>query len=236
MRKALISITPLIFTLAACSQSAPKPAAAAPPSTPTTAGAPQQAASPAQSPAQGEVTPPANPITDTQVHELMELTGTDKLKDQLTQYIMHSMQQAPFMPKDVLDDMHASLEKVDVNTPAVATYKKYLSTDDAASIIAFYKTPAGKDLVKLTPQIMKEVEGGAMQAGQQVARGVIERHRAEIEAAQKAYQAEHAPPSLSAPAPGAKAPGSSASPMGAPSAPASPAAAPTTAKPAAPQG
>jgi len=224
LRKALISITPLIFTLAACSQSTPKPATPASPATPTTAGAPQQAGAPAQP----VVAPPANPITDSQVHELMELTGTDKLKDQLTQYIMRNIEQAPFMPKDVIDDMHASLEKADINTAAAATYKKYLSTDDAAAIIAFYKTPAGKSLVKVTPQIMSEVERGAMQTGQGIAREVIDRHRPEIEAAQKAYQAQHAPPSLSTPAPGAKAPGTSSTPTPAP--------ATTTPKPATPQG
>jgi hypothetical protein len=169
------------------------------------------------------VAPPANPITDAQAHELMELTGTDKLKDQLTNYFMSRIEQAPFMPKDVLTDMHDSLEKTDVNTSAVATYKKYLSTEDAASIIAFYKTAAGKALVKATPQIMAEVEHGAMETGQQVAREVIERHRPEIEAAQKAYQAEHAPPSLA--------------PKTTPAtkAPAAPAPATTTPKPA-PQG
>jgi hypothetical protein len=230
LRKALIGITPLMFSLVACSQTASKPAApAASSATPTTAGAPQQAGTPS-APA---LAPPANPITDAQVRELMELTGTDKIKEQLTEYIMRNIQQAPFMPKDVIDDMHTSLDKTDVNTAAAATYKKYLSTDDAATIIAFYKTPAGKDLVKATPQIMGEVQRNAMQTGQTVARAVIERHRAEIEAAQKAYQAEHAPPSLGAPTPGApkpgvKAPGSSATP--APVAPA------TTPKPTTPQG
>ncbi len=225
MRKALIGLTPLIFSLAACSQSTPKPAApAATPAPATATGAPQKAGMASTS----EIAPPANPITDPQVHELMGLTGTDKLKEQLTEYIMRNFQQAPFMPKDVIDDMHTSLEKTDVDSAAAATYKKYLSTDDAANIIAFYKTPAGKDLIKATPQIMSEVQRNAMQTGQQVARAVIERHRPEIEAAQKAYQAQHAPPTLAAPtpaAPGAKAP--------APSAPATPA---TTPKPTTPQG
>lgn len=198
MHKVLISMTPLLFSLAACSQSTPKP-------TSVLQGTPTGSSQQAGMSGQPTVTPPANPITDIQVHELMELTGTDKLKDQLTQYFMTRMQQAPFMPKDVLDDMHTSLEKTDVNTNATATYKKYLSSEDATAIIAFYKTPAGKTLVKATPQIMSEVERSAMQSGQQVAHDVIERHRPEIEAAQKAYQAQHAPPSLSAPAPGSPA-------------------------------
>ena len=193
MRKALFGMTPLVFTLVACAQNTPKPT--------TPAAAPSASARPA---AGSEVTPPANPITDPQVRELMALTGTDKIKEQLTQYIMRNIQQAPFMPKDVIDDMHVSLEKTDVSGAAAATYKKYLSTEDAGNIIAFYKTPAGKDLVKANPQIMSEVEHNAMQTGQQVAREVIERHRPEIEAAQKAYQAQHAPPSLNTPTPGTK--------------------------------
>ncbi len=210
MRKALLGLTPLIFSLAACSQSTTKPAPSAANATTTTTGGASHAAGAG---APSDLPAIANPITDSQVRELMELTGTDKVKDQLTQYIMRNIQQAPFMPKDVIDDMHTSLEKTDVNTAAAATYKKYLSTEDATTIIAFYKTPAGQDLVKVTPRLMSEVQRSAMQTGQQVAHDVIERHRPEIETAQKKYQAEHATPaapSLGAPTPGAKTPASPA--------------------------
>ena len=118
--------------------------------------------------------------------------------------MLRYINQAPFMPKDVSEDLRASMDKADINTPLVGIYKKYLSTEDAAKAIDFYRSPAGRDLIKANPQIMGEAQHSAMQTGQQIMRDVIERHRTEIETAQKSYQAEHAPakpPSLSSPAP-----------------------------------
>jgi uncharacterized protein len=168
--------------------------------------------------------PPAHPITDAQVHELAELNGSSKIKDQLSEYMIGRFSQAPFMPKDVIDDLRASMAKLDVDATVAATYKKYLSTEDATKVIEFYRSPAGKQLIKVEPVINQEVQRNVMQAGSQAARAVVDKHRAEIDAAQKQWQAQHAP---KPPAPGA---GGSMSP--APSKPATPS---TTTPPAKPQ-
>ncbi|HEY0784830.1 MAG TPA: DUF2059 domain-containing protein [Acidobacteriaceae bacterium] len=221
MRIVWISITPLLLAVAAYGQ-------AAKPSTPATHSPTSPAASTTTA---AEPAPPLHPITDTQVHELMVLTGTDKIKQQLTENVLRYFHQAapPFMPKDVVDDLTASLDKADINTPVVATYKKYLSTEDATRVIEFYRTPSGRALVKATPLILGEAQRTAMQTGQQVMRDVVERHRPEIEAAQKTYQAQHAAPTSGgalgptiAPTPGAPASGPSPSgstPSGAGSSP-----------------
>ncbi len=197
MHKSLFVVTPLMLSLAsvaALGQTAPAAAKANQQQPGAQEAAPQQAA-------------PEHPLTDAQAHELMQLSGTDKLKDQLvanaTVYFKRTF--PPFMPKDVLEDINASLEKSDMNTPVVAIYKKYLSTEDATKIIEFYKTPAGKDLVKTNPQITAEAQRSAGQTAQQIVREVLDRHKSEIETAQKAYQDQHKPPTLGAPstAPGA---------------------------------
>jgi hypothetical protein len=72
------------------------------------------------------------------------------------------------------------------------------------------------------PPVLGESVAAAQQKGRQVGRDAIEKHRPEIEAAQKKYQAEHAPPAGStAPGAGGAAPGQSASPS-TPPAPATP--------------
>lgn len=141
--------------------------------------------------------PPAHPLTAIQAHELMKLTGTDQIKTRLVENIMSYFQQRfpPFIPADVRTDLQASLDKMDIDTPTVATYQRYLSTEDAAKAIEFYRTPAGKDLLAVTPVMMGDIQKSALQNGQDTARAVIERHKTEIEAAQKAYQAQHPQPS-----------------------------------------
>ena len=202
MRKALIGLTPLALSLAALAQTTPAAKPAVPAGSPAGMGA--QSA---------EVTPPAHPITDAQVKELMALTGTDKIKEQLIEnaaaYFKRSF--PPYIPADVMTDMNKSLSATDINTPVVAIYKKYLSTEDATKIIEFYRTPAGHDLIKATPPMLTEAQRTAMQTMQTAARDVMERHKTEIEAAQKTYQAQHSAPTLG-PSGGAASPSSTTTP------------------------
>lgn len=164
----------------------------------------------------GQPPPPAHPVTTAQAREIMQLTGTDQVKSKLIENVMQYTQRAfpPFVPNDVREDVHTSLEKMDVETPTVAIYQKYLSTEDAEKTIEFYKTPAGKNLVLVTPMVMGEIQQAALKQGQQTFQAVMERHKTEIEAAQKTYEQQHpsvAPPTLGPPAtPGT--PGNSTAP------------------------
>ena len=156
--------------------------------------------------------PPAHPLTAVQAHELMRLTGTDQIKTRLVENIMTYFEQRfpPFVPADVKTDLRTSLDKMDIDTPTVSTYQRYLSTEDAEKTIEFYKTPAGKDLLNVTPKLLSEIQQAALKQGQDTSREVIERHKTEIEAAQKTYEQQHpapgAPPTLGPTAPTPKNP------------------------------
>jgi hypothetical protein len=104
-------------------------------------------------------------------------------------------------------------------------YAKYLSTEDAAKALDFYRTPAGKRVLQAFPPMLGESVGAAQQKGRQVGRDAIDKHRPEIEEAQKKYQAEHAPPARST------TPGAGASPSPASPAPATPSTTPAPSKP-----
>jgi hypothetical protein len=176
------------------------------------------AAHPAQTPASPAAAkpagppPPAHPLTAVQAHELMRLTGTDQIKTRLVENIMTYFEQRfpPFVPADVKTDLRTSLDKMDIDTPTVATYQRYLSTEDAEKTIEFYRTPAGKDLLNVTPKLLSEIQQAALKQGQDTSRAVIERHKTEIEAAQKTYEQQHpasgAPPTLGPTAPTPKSP------------------------------
>ena len=167
-----------------------------------------QSTAPAKAPAQsGAATPatppPANPLSDAQAKQMLEMTGAINMKEQLLHSVTNYFSTAmPFMPRDVSDDLQQSFEKLDLETPIIAIYKQHISSDDAVAIIAFYKTPAGKDLIQSMPAIMQQSQQVGLQLGRKTAQEVVERHRTEIEAAAKKYQEEHAPkpaPSLNAP-------------------------------------
>jgi hypothetical protein len=127
----------------------------------------------------------------------------------------------------VWTDVQTNIDGIDYATLMQPIYAKYLSQEDAAKALEFYKTPAGKRVLQSMPPMLGESVAAAQQKGRQVGREAIEKHRPEIEEAQKKYQAEHAPPAGSTgPGTGSATPAPS-SPSAAP-APATPPPAPTT--------
>jgi len=125
---------------------------------------------------------------------MLQMTGALEMKEQLLHSVMNYFRTSmPFMPKDVSDDLEQSFGKLDLETPIIAIYKQHISASDADAIIAFYKTPAGKDMIQAMPEIMQQSQQVGLQLGRKTAQEVVERHRPEIEAAAKQYQQEHAP-------------------------------------------
>jgi hypothetical protein len=163
--------------------------------------------------ASAENTPPAHPITVEQTREMYELMGFKKtMNGMLMQTIAMQKQAAPFVPQDVWTDLQTSFDKVDYVSIFQPVYAKYLSQEDATKSLEFYRTPAGRHMLEVMPQLMHDIMLASQQKGQQVGREVIDRHRAEIEAAQKKYQQEHEPqPAAPASGPGTSGPGASPS-------------------------
>jgi hypothetical protein len=154
----------------------------------------------------GAPTPPAHPITMEQTRELLDLMNYKKMEqNNWSQMIAMNKQAAPFIPEDVWTDVQSGIDNIDYPSLMQPIYAKYLSTEDAAKALEFYRTPAGKRVLQSFPPMLGESVGAAQQKGRQVGRDAIEKHRPEIEAAQKKYQAEHAPPAGST-APGGATP------------------------------
>jgi hypothetical protein len=205
-----------IFQMTACamvlSTSAFAQQASTPAAHPATS-APAHSASASEAPS---IPPPANPITAAQIKEMEQVTGVKEMQKRIVSSAMqyYRSQFPPFMPQDVIEDLSKSLESADLNAQATTVYPKYVSTEDAAKIIEFYKTPTGQRMIAAQPEMMTEMQRSAIQIAQQTAKDVIERHKPEIEAAQQKYIQEHQQqkPSLSAPAPASPGAPSSSSP------------------------
>jgi len=212
MHKTALAICCLLLAGTTFAQQKPTPPASSTPAPAGASSAPQV---------------PANPLTEAQAKEMLEMTGAANLKEQLSKGMMNYIHTSmPFMPKDVSDDLDQAFQKLDLETPIIAIYKQHISADDAVAIIAFYKTPAGKNMIQAMPTILQQTQQTGVQLARKTAQDVMERHRPEIEAAAKTYQQEHAPqPSLNPPGT-TPAPASSTPPAAKPDA-----AAPGSAKP-----
>jgi hypothetical protein len=165
----------LVFAVSAFAQQAATPA------TPKQASPTPQQPSTAAEPA---IKPPANPITAAQIKEMQKRIVSNAMQFYRSQF-------PPYIPQDVVDDLEKSLQNADLESHAAEIYPKYLSTEDAAKVIEFYKSPAGQHLVTAQPYMMTEMQRSSVQIAQQTAKDVIERHKPEIEAAQQKYMQEH---------------------------------------------
>lgn len=166
----------------------------------------QQASSTSSTPAQSTAVaadqPPAHPVTVEQVHEILELSHAKELAHHCERnaFAMMKRDLPPYMPQDVTDDLQKQLETFDIEPMAVAAYQKHLSTEDAAQIIAFYKTPAGQRLFTAMPAITQEMQQGGTREGMKIAQQVISEHMDEIKAAAAKYQSDHSDtPKITAP-------------------------------------
>jgi hypothetical protein len=83
------------------------------------------------------------------------------------------------------------LEKIDFESMATTAYQKHISTEDAAQIIAFYRTPVGQRLVVVMPAIEREMQLNGRNEGMRITQEVIKSHMAEIKAAAAKYKQEH---------------------------------------------
>jgi len=185
---------------------------------------------------------PEHPLTLDQMKVLYVAMGYDKTIDQsLGSMLAMQKSRASFIPEDVWDDLDSSFKKIDYVPALLDIYKKYLSTEDAAKLIDFSKTEAGKHFLESLPATTREVAQAVQKEQQTVGQEVQARHKDEIQAAVKKYQEERqqkAAPSLSGPTQGAPAGSGATSPgpssgTSAPTAPASSGAGSST-KPATP--
>lgn len=142
--------------------------------------------------ATSENPPPAHPVTAEQVYQILSLTGGDTLRrEMLDGMVPHLKEMMPYVPANVVEDIQRRLGSADYEGAMVRAFQQHLSTEDAAAIIAFYESPAGRHMVNVLPSVMDDGRQAAAELGQQVMLDVMRRHKDEIDAAAKLYRDEH---------------------------------------------
>jgi hypothetical protein len=150
------------------------------------------AASAPQSAAQPELAPPAHPLTLEQTRELFNTAGTQTMLRALAhQALAVQRASAPeFIPASIWGELEDRLVKIDFPTLLYPVYSKYLSEQDAAKAIEFYKTPEGQHLIQVMPVVMKEAGKIGQEQGARIAQEVFGRHQQEILDAKAKYDAQ----------------------------------------------
>jgi hypothetical protein len=142
--------------------------------------------------ATSENPPPAHPVTPAQVYQILSITGSDTLRrEMLDGMVPHLKEMMPYMPADVVEDIERRLGTADYEGAMVRAFQQRLSTEDAAAIIAFYQSPAGRHMVAVMPGVIDDGRQAAAELGQQVMFEVMRRHKDEIDAAARVYHHEH---------------------------------------------
>ena len=144
---------------------------------------------------------PEHPLTLDQMKVLYVSMGYQKtIDDNLQNMITTQKTRAAFIPEDFWDDLESSFKKIDYPTALLEVYKKYLSTEDAAKLIDFSKTEAGKHFLENLPETSRQVTMAIQKQQQATGMQVQARHKDEIDAALKKYREEHAPKPAPTPA------------------------------------
>lgn len=134
-----------------------------------------------------------HPITPEQVHEILELTHAKVIEHQVMQSMLINFEKVfpPYMPKDVIADIERTLEETDFEVMTRRAYQKHISSEDAAQVIAFYKSPAGQRFLAAMPAVTRDIQMSSVGIGERDVEQVLHAHMDEIKAAQKKYMQEH---------------------------------------------
>ena len=130
---------------------------------------------------------PLDPAFERDINKLMEITGAQRLGEQMltlvTQQVSQAIrQQNPNAPPRMLE-VAAEVIKgfftrqfASLMPRIAATYAKVLTPEDVKGMIAFYETPLGRRMIEVMPQLQ---QSGA-QAGQEWAQSLLPQLQAEM--------------------------------------------------------
>ena len=138
---------------------------------------------------------PAHPATEAQLREYFALTNAARTSHSMMSAVIRGERAVapPYLPASFWDDMNAEIDKLDIISINIPIYQEYLSQDDLTAILAFYHSPPGKKLLEQQPLIINTAQMIMRGRGEAIGKAVYLRHKDEIDAAKKAYEAQHAP-------------------------------------------
>ncbi|HTU35859.1 MAG TPA: DUF2059 domain-containing protein [Candidatus Acidoferrum sp.] len=155
----------LFLAGSAMAQIAPQPPARVQPGVPASSAAAQPADNPAAAPAPVKVDP-AKEKAIRQLMELMDVTGTGKLGNNMTEVVSEQVKNAMSrrLPPDRLQKFMVDFnQKLTAKSPAsqvedaqVPIYAQHFSLEELQGMIQFYQSPVGQQMVKQLPDVLQQ--------------------------------------------------------------------------------
>jgi len=115
------------------------------------------------------------------VLEMLDLTGAGDLGKQVMDAMMAQFGQSPGIPPEFIAKFSELAKPQDLVNMVVPLYVKALDEETLKACIAFYKSPAGKKLVDVTPQLTAD----SMALGQEWGMKLVEQTQAALAAEAK---------------------------------------------------
>ena len=126
----------------------------------------------------------AQPKTE-KIRQLLELTGAKNLGQELMKAGIEQLRASvsesqPNNPRatQFVDAFVAQFPKhfkpEDLNEKVLPIYDKYLSEEDVAGLLDYYRSPLGQRMMKVLPQVAKESQALGFSVGQKAAQETLE--------------------------------------------------------------
>ena len=125
----------------------------------------------------------ADPASKESVKTLMEKTGAGNLGVQMIDQLIPALQKlVPDAPENFWIDVRAEMNADAIVELVIPVYQRHFNEEDIKSINAFYDTEVGQKLIRVQPAIMQESMLIGRQWGEETARNVIEKYKAQSQA------------------------------------------------------
>lgn len=116
----------------------------------------------------------AKPASKQSIKQMMMTAGSGKIGVQVMNQIIPALKRMiPKAPDKFWKDVMAEVNTNEIIDLVIPVYQKYLTEEDVKGINAFYASTAGKKLIKVQPEIMRESIRIGQHWGQQIARKIL---------------------------------------------------------------
>lgn len=116
-----------------------------------------------------------NPALEAKVRELLALTSAEDMAEQMIGQMIPAMKEmAPGVPESVWSELEAEMNLDDLIDELIPVYVAEYTEGEIDAMLAFYRTPEGKSVIRKMPSVMNQSMMIGQRWGQKAAERVFE--------------------------------------------------------------
>lgn len=117
---------------------------------------------------------------DENVRKLLKVTNSEQMMIQMLDAIIPQFQMlVPDVPEEYWQEFYSMFDYDEFIELLVPVYLKYYSNDDILALLAFYKTPIGKKMVRVSADISTESMAVGQKWGEQLGMKIMNKLRSD---------------------------------------------------------